>query len=277
MDKDTIFKIIPIIISSIALAISFSSHQSLKKEKEPDLKIIQNLWTSKPRYELINESSSKLDETPSPSYIMLIPSKLYYHFENGETGSNLILTPIPYSIVEEQIVGNQTKESIVTTYLPKNFYGKKGIKDIIHGDIINVGEDSFKLSVATYPFMVIVSDINYKYKNKDKNKIILSTPLVNKELKREQYSNIMEYISDNADFLKLEINKEKSIYETVQNKVESQICTMMKKENPNKKDQKLIQIIGGKEGGYGNVLKDINSLITPSDPVEEYQLNKLDK
>ncbi|MDM8214398.1 hypothetical protein QUW13_11070 [Enterococcus hirae] len=274
MNKDTIFKIIPIIISSIALAISFSSYQSLKKEKEPDLKIIQNLWTSKPRYELINESSSKLDETPSPSYIMLVPSKLYYHFGNGETASNLILTPIPYSIVEEQIVGNQTKESIVTTYLPKNFYGKKGIKDIISGDIIYEDEDSLKLSVATYPFMVIVSDVDYKYNNKDKNKIILSTPLANKELEREQYNNIMEYISDNADYLKLDIDKEKSIYETVQNKVESQIYTMMEKNNSSKKDQKLIQIIGGKEDGYGNVLKDINSLITPLDPIEEYQSNK---
>lgn len=273
--------ILPICISLMAAFISYKSLENGKKttylaeknykealrEKEPDLKIIQNLWTTKPRYELINESNSKLDRTPSPSYLMFVPSKMLY-FKDGELiGSNLILSVISYDMVTEQIVGNQTKDSIITTYLPENFYAKKGINDIIYSEKIEIeGENEMEIRVSTFPFLVIVSDVNYQYKEKEYNKIILSTPLLNEELNRSEYTNIVDYVKDTANYLKVNLNEDESIYSTVQQNVEEKITTLFS--DPS--DKEIIKILGGKEGGYGNTLKKLNKIITPVDPIAGY-------
>lgn len=287
---DLILKIIPILISGLALFISFMSYRNsskatkiseknyldVLKEKAPDLKIIQNLWTSNPRFELINDSTSKLDETPSPSYLMFIPSKIYYHFDNQDTMSNLILTPVSYDVVIEQIVGNQTKDSIVTTYLPSNFFGKKGSRDVIFKKLKSSKDTPFELSIATYPFMVIISNVDYIYKKEVKNKIIISTPIVNKELSHEQYESIIEYMSDTANYLETKINGSESIYNTINRKIET-LANKIFNNSLTKKDDNLLRIIGGKDGGYGNILKEINSLITPFDSIEQHQIIKNNK
>jgi hypothetical protein len=273
---DTIIKNIPICISFVALLISLKNYLDNTKEKAPDLKIIQNLWTKKPRFELINESSSKLDETPSPSYLMFIPSKFFYCFKNQETISNLVLTPISYDVITEQIVGNQTKDSIVTSYLPVNFFGKKGSRDMPIKKLETVDKVPFEVLIATYPFMVIISNVDYVYRGKIKNKIILSTSIVNKELSIKQYESIMEYFNDTADYLETKINGDESIYSTVNKKVKL-LANEIFNANPGKRDDNLIKIIGGTEGGYGGVLKEINAIITPLDPLEQYYATKNEK
>ena len=199
--KDMWWKVIPIVISVIGLSVSLYScstaRQSLnitQRENSPSLKIIQNLWTKEPRYELINESNSKLDSTPSPSYDMFIPSKLYYVSEGEKQFSSLILSPVSYDVLEEQIVGNQTTDSIVTSYLPASFYAKKGERDVIHGEKIKL-EEGLEIYVDTLPFLVIVSDISYQYNNVNERTILLSTPLMNEEITEEDLANIKEYIS----------------------------------------------------------------------------------
>lgn len=85
--------------------------------------------TKTPYYELVNEASSKLDSIPSPSYLMFIPSKVYFDF--GEERNNIVILT-PYPTVVEQIVPSETKSSIVKTTLTPNFFAKKGIREVIY-------------------------------------------------------------------------------------------------------------------------------------------------
>ena len=64
---------------------------------------------------------------------MFIPSKLYFHFDDGKRFSNLILSPVSYEVVTEQIVTGSSKNIIVKSELPLNFRAKKGERDIIRG------------------------------------------------------------------------------------------------------------------------------------------------
>ncbi|GLJ04017.1 hypothetical protein [Bacillus sp. YKCMOAS1] len=270
-------KIIPIIISVVALGFSYLSLKNSKKatkisndifkqtkrEQSPDLKIIQNLWTKNPRFELINEASSKLDNTPSPSYLMFIPSKLYYFDEGGTVrNSSLILSIVPYDEVTEQIVGNQTKDSIITSYLPQNFFGRKGENDMIRGKVIEL--ENFKLRLDTFPFLVIISKVNYKYNKDDFENVILSTPLINERINSKDFESVIDYIKDNHKYLTVKAKRNNSIYRTANSSLQDHIDNIFIN---NTNDPELLGILGGKAGGYSHILKKINKLITPQDPL----------
>lgn len=100
--------------------------RSNASENKPNINIVQNLWTNSPHFTLVNDSDITLDYIPSPSYFMFIPSKLYFHFNNGKRFSNLILSPVSYEVVTEQIVTGSSKNVIVKSELPLNFRAKKG-------------------------------------------------------------------------------------------------------------------------------------------------------
>lgn len=142
---DYVVKISPIVISIISLLISLKTHFARLRE-----------------------------ERPSPSYFMFIPSKVYFQLDDGNYGSILTLSPVSYEVITEQIVSGSTKNGIVKSILPINFSAKKGERDIIH-DSVKLEED-FMITVETYPFLVIISEVEYKYKNKTHKDILMSTP-----------------------------------------------------------------------------------------------------
>jgi hypothetical protein len=240
-----------------------------ERENEPSLKIIQNLWTNQPFYELVNEANSKLDKIPSPSYLMFIPSKVYFVNNDGSRVSNLVLSPVSYDVITEQLVENTTKGSIVKSILPKSFFAKKGIRDVIHGKFINI-EDKFKVYVDTMPFLVIISDIEFQYNNKISSIVLLSTPLENVEINEDDLNNIKEYTRDNAEKLEVKLAEENSnSYKIAQEKIETVVKEIF---NSDKKvDENDLKVLGGKEGGYGFILKKINKQISYLDPMEAYE------
>lgn len=233
---------LPILISIIALIFSIKSYNIKKRENKPCFSIIQNLWTKEPYYELINESESKLDRIPSPSYYLLIPSKVYFVVDNKQAMSVLTLSPLSYELIDEQIVSGSSKNSIVTSKLPPYFTAKKGERDMIKGGLVDES-DKLKIYINTYPFLIIISEIEYVYKHKESKEIILSTPLQSIKIDEEMLRNIKEYICDNA---KHEVKPQKSdvnIYRLVNEEV--------KRSYKNGKDNALF--FGGKKGGYNNV------------------------
>lgn len=238
--------------------------QKVESDKNnPKINIIQNLWTKSPFYALVNDSETTLDYIPNPSYFMFIPSKVYFQFENGECQSILTLSPISYNVIEEQLVTGSTKNVIVKSILPSNFTAKKGERDIISSVLGR--EKNFQVFVSTYPFLVIISEVEYSYKKNIYKDILLSTPLQTVKIDEEMFSQIQEYLFDNYKhevFLPVDST---SIYEKAQEQVISAYKEMAVNQT----------FFGGKEGGYGFVLKKINRLITPVDPMKNLK-NKID-
>lgn len=224
---------------------------------EPQLSIVQNLWTTSPYFALVNDSDVTLDYIPSPSYFMFIPSKLYFQFENGQCNSILTLTPVSYEVITEQIVTGSTKNIIVKSGLPSNFMAKKGERDVIRG--IPKKETGFNVYVNTYPFLVIVSEIEYSYHKSTYRDILLSTPLQAVKINEEMFVHIKEYLYDNYKHEIILPKDSSNIYEKVNHQVMEAFYGA--EENST--------FFGGKEGGYGFVLKAINKLITPIDPMQK--------
>lgn len=248
----------PIVISIIALVISLKSRSSEKREERPRFSLVQNLWTKEPYFELINEADSKLDRNLNPTYLMYIPSKLYFHFKDGHRQSILTLSPISYEVITEQIVTGKTKDQIVTSKLPACFFGKKGDRDLIWSEILYQDKNMCKY-VVTYPFLVIVGVIDYKYQGKEETSIIISTSFHNVEIKEVDLKNLIDYTKDNAKHeIKLSDNI-KNIYQEANNQVFEAVKNM--KENQ--------EFFGGKKDGYGFILKQINSLISPKDVLND--------
>ncbi|MCI9082707.1 MAG: TIR domain-containing protein [Lachnospiraceae bacterium] len=225
-------------------------------KNKPNINIIQNLWSKSPYYALVNDSETILDFIPNPSYFMFIPSKVYFHFENGECRSILTLSPISYNVIEEQIVTGSTKNVIVKSNLPSNFAAKKGERDII-SNVLSQDKD-FQVSVSTYPFLVIISEVEYSYHNNIYKDILLSTPLQTVKINEKMFGHIKEYLLDNYKHEVYLPVDSSSIYE----KAQEQVISAFKEGAVNQ------TFFGGKEGGYGFVLKEINRLITPIDPMK---------
>lgn len=249
--------IIPIIISFLALIMSLNVRKSQKRESKPSFSLVQNLWTESPYFELINEADSKLDKIPSPSYLMSIPSKVYFYTNNGECYSLLVLSPISYDVVLEQIVTGATKKQIVTSKLPTDFSAKKGDRDIICSDWIE-GDENLKIRINTYPFLVIFSDVQYSYNKKEYHDILLSTSLESRKIDKDIYLQIKEYMKDNYRH-EVKLSKNTNIYR----KTNTQVVETFKNPKGNE------EFFCGKKGGYKNVFKLINKMITPMTPLDE--------
>ncbi|MGL9970283.1 hypothetical protein [Enterococcus sp. DIV1420a] len=264
-----ILPFITIIVAVISYSNSSKAVKMSERENAPSFRIIQNLWTKNPYYELVNEASSKLDRIPSPSYLMFIPSKVYFDF-GEERNSIVILTPISYDSVVEQIVQSETKSSIVKSTLTPNFFAKKGILEVIYGEKLKLDTENFSMYVDTMPFLVIISQIDYEYNKKYKTEILLSTPILNEKITKNDYRNIQEYLYDNAALLEVAPNEKESIYQTVHQNVEGLVTKINDSTVPQDEKDKIFKIFGGKEDGYGFVLKKLNQVITPNDPMEDY-------
>ena len=221
----------------------------------PDLKIIQNLWSETPGFKLMNDSDVRLPGFEAPSYLMFIPSKIYCRVkETGGVVSLLTLSPISYEVIVEQISTGSTKGEISTSKLPVNFKGKLGERDVVRGGIVEETDDLI-FWVNTYPFLVIVSDLTYAYQNKEYREIIVSTPLGNAHIDEVAYGFLLDYARDNAKYEIKVADSGESAYQMANEKVKELFANL--KDNPT--------FFCGKEGGYGNVLKLINQIITPND------------
>lgn len=279
--KEKWFEIITLLISIVALGVSFSSctysreandisDKALKaseRENSPKLRIIQNLWTEEPYFELVNEATAKLDSVPSPSYFIFIPSKLYFDF-GDERASIPILSFVDYTAITEQIVQSETKSSIVKSSLPKKFFAKKGEQDIVRGQVLDA-EENLEVYIDTLPFLVIVSSLDYEYNAENHHEVLLSTPLVNENLSDEELGYLKDYIYDNASKLRVSLSEDDSIYKTAHKQVEELVSQLYSEDMSPEEKQDTLKIIGGVEGGYGNVLKKIGGLIKTEDPMEE--------
>lgn len=279
--KDFIIFIIPTIISLVAIFQAGSSNRLAEKANAianlsverteyddiPSFDILHNIWSDTPSYTLYNESSKKLAYAPHPSYLMFIPSKLYWiNSDTGELDSNLILSPVSYQHVTQQLREPTSIGKIETSYLPKSFFGKKGERDIIYNENLEFFKEAKDIGLdtrlATYPFMVIVSKIEYQYFDDEEihKDYIVSTPLGKHDITEEDYLNLINYIKDNA-FLEITgIPDNQSVYQIANNEVTDHLNSL-------KVDKEKLSMLGGVEGGYGFVLKTINQLITPEDPI----------
>lgn len=255
---DYVIKILPLLISIISLVISLKTHFAKIREGRPSFSIVQNLWTNSPYYELINDADSKLDFIPSPSYFMFIPSKVYFQLDGENCVSTFTLSPVSYDVVIEQIVSGSTKKGIVKSILPANFSAKKGERDVIY-DSVKLEKD-FPIGVETYPFLVIISEVEYTYKSKRCKDILMSTPFETIKIDEKTLIHIREYLHDNYHHEVRVPDDSSSIYI----KTNKQVISACKNLKEN------VTFLGGKEGGYGYVLKKLNRLITPMDPMQKY-------
>ncbi|WP_394524226.1 hypothetical protein ACF0HT_13615 (plasmid) [Staphylococcus xylosus] len=263
-----ITSILPILISVIALVFSGYTFYDMKIENKPNIKLVQNLWSNTPSFSLLNESTAKLDQVPYPTYLMYIPTKVYWNVQ-GKTQSNLALSPVSYDAIEEQTNGNEgTKATISKSKLPKEFKSKFGQKDLIKSKKVKLSKD-IELHAETLPFLVIISPVEYKYRGGLKSKILLNTPNLSEDITEEDYKNIREYTKDNADLVvdfKKSKKKRESVYVTANKKIEEKLKSI---EEQNHNKEKSLRFLGGKKGGYGSILKKLNEDISPIDPLEK--------
>lgn len=254
---------VSLLVAIISALISFSAFNREKYSDSASFSVVENLWDSKePSFALINESTKKLAQLPDHTYLMLIPSKVFL-YSKGKAISNLVLSPISYQTILDQKDYYQTTGKLEKSVLPKEFFAKKGMRDNVRSETFTLPNLDIKCQVITYPMILIVTPIQYRYIG-DKNfkRIILaSTPIDKKEISPTVLRNLKSYIKDNSD-LEVKVNENESVYQTANNQVLDKFKRML-----NGKDKDL-KFLGEKKGGYNNVLKYFNELITPHDPME---------
>lgn len=103
--RNYILNVFPIFISIVALILSFITHVTnenrVNYQESESFNVVQNLWNDSPEYILYNESTKKLSDIPSPTYIMFVPTKVRGLVKNDMT--HMFLQPVSYTYVEEQI------------------------------------------------------------------------------------------------------------------------------------------------------------------------------
>lgn len=235
-------------------AVQYAGEKEEDKER-PNLKVILNLWTKNPEIKLINESDIRLKNFDVPPLLMFIPSKVYFEVKGADTVYSLMaLSPVSYEAITEQINTGNTTGEIIKSMLPANFKGKMGERDVIKGGIVEETEE-LRIWIDTYPFLVVVCDVAYTYMGEDCREIIISTPMGSREIDGEAYMHLLAYARDNARYeVGLPANG-KSIYQRANEMVKGLFHNM-------KDNQSFFCAV---EGGYGNVLKLINGLVSPKD------------
>lgn len=118
-------------------------------------------------------------------------------------------------------------------------------------------EDGFQIYINTYPFLVIISEVYYSYFNKECKEILLSTPMQTIKIDDEILMHIIEYLRDNYKYEVTLPEDSSNIYEKANRQVTEAFFN----------GGKDATLFGGKEGEYGFVLKEINRLISPVDPM----------
>lgn len=281
--RNYILNVFPIFISIVALILSFITHVTnenrVNYQESESFNVVQNLWNDSPEYILYNESTKKLSDIPSPTYIMFVPTKVRGLVKNDMT--HMFLQPVSYTYVEEQIKSGKTTEDIVKSKLPYYFKGKYGIRDVETSVVENPlyeNGSSFpeKVEVTTYPYLMIAVQIDYKYIGDSENKTqyFVTNPGGKYDIDKNRYNNIIKYMSENSYMeIKMEDiqnsrdpDKKESIYKSAHRKAVNILNSSRTKDGK----KQLLKLIGGIEGGYGGILKDLNDMATGVDIIGEY-------
>lgn len=262
---------LPILIAAGSLAVSLWSFRiSRENEKRQsydattNFNVIQNLWAKDPSFTLYNESTRKLDQPPSPTYLMAIPSKVYWLFEGDESAdtSTLVLLPISYDVILEQVKTGETIGAVEESRLPASFFAKEGARDVVVSDEIEV-EDGLRMVVKTLPFVLIVATIEYSLVGSDEVSAdrIFTTPLGRYQWSEDRVAELKDYFRDNAKFeVPLpDADSGESVYDVAHGILVHEV------ENFGPENSSLF---GGVEDGYDNILKELNPIVTPHDPLE---------
>lgn len=274
--KASFISIIPIIISLVSVYYVSRNYKRNKYSDRASFHIIQNLWDpDKPRFSLTNESTKKLRTIPSHTYIMLIPSKIHFRIESqGEMYGFyfLVLSPFSYQVIYKQTDYLQTIGALETSYLPSNFYTKKGSRNNIFGKILKKNhKDHSYMQVETLPMILIATKLDYQYLNSSKINTtrFITTPIQKIPLSEFDLKNIFEYVHDNAN-LEIRPKKGESIYKTANNSI-TNLCL----HNMHSDSYNSATFLGIKKGRhYGKVLKALSNVITPIDPMTRFSNDK---
>ncbi|AOP52253.1 hypothetical protein BLSMQ_0539 [Brevibacterium aurantiacum] len=213
---------------------------------------------------MYNESTKKLDQPPSPTYLMAIPSKVYWLAEGADSAdfSTLVLLPISYDVILEQVKTGETVGVVEESRLPASFFAKLGARDIASSDEIEL-DDDLRLMVETLPFVLIVATIEYSLVGSDETIAdqIITTPLGRYQWAEDRVTKLKEYFRDNAKFeVPLpDTDSDQSVYD-----VAHEIVVQEAKNLRNKN----ASLFGGVKDGYDNILKELNPIVTPRDPLE---------
>lgn len=267
-----ITSLVSIIISLFSVYYVYQNNKRNKYSDSTNFHIIQNLWDpDQPRFSLTNESTKKLRTIPSHYYIMLIPSKV--HFRVIKHGKAVGFYFLVLQVITKQIDYLKTIGAIETSYLPPNFYTKKGIRDNVYGKILKPNDnDNTELQVETLPMILTATELEYKYLNSNKTYTsrFLTTPVAKIPLSKMDLNEIFAYVHDNAD-LEVKPKGNESIYKTVNDNITHRCY----KNITNSKRNKNVSFLGIKQGrNYGQILKALSYIITPVDPMAKYANDK---
>lgn len=165
-------------LSIFSLLIAFGGFLYTKKvddrvkyDQTPSFNIVQNLWNpDNPSFTLVNESTKKLAQIPYHTYFTMIPTKIMYTVSKSgkkTTFSNLVLLPISYQNIMKQVNTFKTTGELETSYLPSNFLGKLGARDLVVGKKMKL-EKNLTAQVVTYPMLFIYFEGKYRFSGENK-------------------------------------------------------------------------------------------------------------
>lgn len=251
-------------VSGLSLGISYKNEKRQSYDATTNFNVIQNLWTNDPSFSLYNESTKKLDQPPSPTYLMAIPSKVYWFAEGVDSAgaSTLVLLPISYDVILEQVKTGETVGVVEESRLPASFFAKVGARDVVRSDEIEIDGD-LHLVVETLPFVLIVATIEYSLVGSDDASVdqIITTPLGRYQWAEDRVTKLKEYFRDNAKFeVPLpDTDSDQSVYD-----IAHEILVQEAKDF----GPKNASLFGGVKDGYDYILKELNPIVTPRDPLE---------
>lgn len=247
--------------SGYSVWLARKNEERLAYDASTNFNIIQNLWSTEPSFALWNESTRKLDQPPSPTYLMAIPVKVYWTTETGES-SSLALLPVSYEVITEQVKNGETIGEIEKSMLPGSFFAKEGARDLIIGESVEL-EEGLSARVETLPFLLIVAEIDYSLVGEGEAETvrIVTTPLLRETWSSAQVEYLKRYFRDNAKYeIKPPAEESgESVYQVAHEVIQAQFEGGGSGMDP--------LLFGGAEDGYGFILKDLNELISPSDPL----------
>lgn len=256
-----VVSVIAVGASGYSVWLARKNEERLAYDASTNFNIIQNLWSTEPSFALWNESTRKLDQPPSPTYLMAIPVKVYWTTEAGES-SSLALLPVSYEVITEQVKNGETIGEVEKSMLPGSFFAKEGARDLIIGESVEL-EEGLSARVETLPFLLIVAEIDYSLVGEGEAETvrIVTTPLLRETWSGDQVEYLKRYFRDNAKYeIKPPAEESgESVYQVAHEVVQAQFEGGGSGMDP--------LLFGGAEGGYGFILKDLNELISPSDPL----------
>lgn len=260
--------IISLLVACASLIYTKRVDDRVRYDQTPSFNIIQNLWNpDHPSFTLVNESTKKLAQIPHHTYFTMIPTKVLYTMQvakKKETYSTLVLLPVSYQNILKQVNTFKTTGELETSYLPSNFFGKLGARDTVIGKSLKLTKN-LSARVITYPMLIIYCEGKYRFSGDNNFKEIrfLSTPLDKIDVDKFSSKNLKNYIKDNVN-MEIQPKKGESVYLTANQLVEKKLEKLITHKVHKNSDA---YFIGGKKGGYGLILKKINKMISPIDPL----------